>query len=274
MSADDQPPSNAPSDRTRSRGRRERNNARKDDARAYRAQHGGTWREAMRAVAPKTYPPFDVGLAVIFVGDPYPWTVRAVSRSGRFVCCTRPDDTGHNLGDQLRDIWQGGASDRVQDAVQQWSASAEELRTTLDQLHTSLGLPPQPLALIYTVLDLETGRRGPDNFHGITDYRTDEDCREALECFEATTVYDDLHDRGLTPTEHYSDDASWAPAHLHSVLIAKDGHARPHAELSRRQDTTIWMSPSMQASPRAAEIAAAVTSFLDRARTGAAARRR
>lgn len=279
MSADDQLPSNAPSDRTPSRGRRKRNNARKDAARAYRAQHGGTWREAMRAVSPnttptRTYPPFDIGLDVIFAGDPHPWTVRAVSRSGRFVCCTRPDDTGHDLGEQLRGIWLGRASERAQDAAQQWSARADDLRTALDQLHTSLDLPPEPPELIYTVLDLETGRRGPDNFHGITDYRTDEDCREALECFEATAVYNDLHDQGLTPAAHYSDDASWAPPHLHSVLIAENGHARPHAELSRRQDTTIGMPLRMQGSPRAAEIAAAVTAFLDRLRPGAAAHRR
>jgi len=279
MSADDQLPSNAPSDRTQRRGRRKRNNARKDAARAYRAQHGGTWRDAMRAVSPnttpaRTYPSFDVGVDVIFDGDPHPWTVRAVSRSGRFVCCTRPDDTDHDFGEQLRDIWQGPASERAQDAAQQWSATAEDVRTALDQLYTRLGLPPEPPELIYTVLDLETGRRGPDNFHGITDYRTDEDCREALECFEATTAYNDLYDQGLTPTTHYSDDASWAPPHLRSVLIAENGRARPHAELSRRHDTVIRMPLSMQVSPRAAEIAAAAAAFLDPTRTKAAARRR
>lgn len=126
------------------------------------------------------------------------WTVRAISRSGRFVCCTRE--------------------------------------------HQAEG--PQ-----YTVLDLQRGIRGTDNFHGLG-YETDDECSEALECFEAQTVYEALTVAGVVPDAFWSTDTDWVPAEHRSVLIDHDGQLRTRAHISRRNNVElrISLSPTDQTS--------------------------
>lgn len=135
------------------------------------------------------YPVFEVGMSITFVetlGEQ--WTVQAISRSGRFVACTKPFPE--------------------QDTVQ------------------------------YTVMDLEAGIRGTDNY-GSLGYETAEECVEALACFEATLAYQELEDAGLVPEVTDNVDVSWAPAEYHEVLAEADGTARLRAEISRRNNVRI-----------------------------------
>lgn len=119
------------------------------------------------------------------------WTVRAISRSGRFVCCTKPF--------------------------------------------------PEENTVQYTVLDLEAGIRGTDDYGGLG-YETDEECHEALECFEATLAYEELSAAGLVPDVTDNVDVSWAPTEHHDVLADADGMARLQAEISRRNNVRICIT--------------------------------
>ena len=84
-----------------------------------------------------------VGSAVAFAAESHPFTVRAVSRNRRWVICTRPF----------------------------LAADRGEFPDADDFM------------VIYTVIDWDSGVRGPDDYHGLG-YETPEQIAQALEMFE------------------------------------------------------------------------------------------
>lgn len=85
------------------------------------------------------------GDGVLFLGDSNEFTVRAISRDGRWVICTRP------VTDSDREDY-------------------EELEDDVS-------------AVIYTVIDWDSGVRGPDNYHGLG-YESADQIADALARFE------------------------------------------------------------------------------------------
>lgn len=103
---------------------------------------------------------YQVGQQVTFAEDPNPFTVQAVSPSGRWVAATR--------------TWCQWDIDDAYD-----SGDAELLDQDL------LGGWPKIGDCVYTVIDTERGLRGPDNAVGSLGYTTREECEEAITLFES-----------------------------------------------------------------------------------------
>jgi hypothetical protein len=101
-----------------------------------------------------------VGRTVTFAEDPNPFTIQAVSTSGRWIACTR----GWN----------------------QWDID-EAHRDGLAELFNQdlLGGWPDLGDCVYTVLDLERGLRGEDNAIGSLGYETREACERAIALLES-----------------------------------------------------------------------------------------
>jgi hypothetical protein len=89
--------------------------------------------EEARDIMNRTWPTFTAGQRVRFSTEKQAYTVRAVSKDGRYVICTKPFNARRTV--------------------------------------------------LYTVLDLELGVRGRDNYYGLG-YETDEAVAHALEMFE------------------------------------------------------------------------------------------
>jgi len=103
---------------------------------------------------------FEVGERVTFAEDPNPFTVQAVSASGRWVAATRE--------------WCQWDIDR---------AHEEGLAELFDE--DLLGGWPKIGDCVYTVVDTQQGMRGVDDAIGSLGYETREDCERALAEFES-----------------------------------------------------------------------------------------